>query len=119
LVGVQLSLATAIPRAAAEVSDSQEITLKDGQVSVGDVLSSMTMDWTHVAVAPHRSVAVQVLYKVPVPIQPFIWFVLSWWVIVTAGDNAQRVVPVAVPVLAGVGGTLHDIVMVAGQVMVT
>ncbi len=37
----------------------------------------------------------------------------------TAGDNAQRVVPVALPVLAGVGAVLHEIVMVDGQVMVT
>ena len=38
---------------------------------------------------------------------------------VTCEDDGQLVVAVAVPVLAGRGGTLQEIVMVVGQVMVT
>lgn len=37
----------------------------------------------------------------------------------TEEDVPQRVVAVAVPVLAGVGGVLHEILTVGGQVMVT
>ncbi len=43
LVGVQLSIATAMPKVIGDVSDSQEIIINGGQVSVGDVLSSMCM----------------------------------------------------------------------------
>ena len=38
---------------------------------------------------------------------------------VTWEDDGQLVVAVAVPVLAGIGGTLQEMVMVGGQVMVT
>ena len=71
-VGVQLSIATAEPSVAGVVSDSQEMILKGGQVRVGDVLSSTTIDCIQVADAPHWSVAFQVLVMVPVPMQPVI-----------------------------------------------
>ena len=37
----------------------------------------------------------------------------------TLEDRPHKVVAVAVPVLAGVGATLHEMVRVGGQVMVT
>ena len=40
---MQLSVAIAIPKAAGVVSELQEMTMKDGQVRVGDVLSSTVM----------------------------------------------------------------------------
>lgn len=55
---------------------------------------------------------------VPVPMQPVIC-ALSVYVMVTADDAGQVVVAVAVPVLAGIGGTLQEMVIVVGQVMVT
>ena len=76
--GVQLSLASAIPSEAGVVSELQEITTKDGHVSVGDVLSSITIFWMHEAVKPHWSVPVQVRFSIPVPIQPFSWLLSSW-----------------------------------------
>jgi hypothetical protein len=111
-------MAEAKPRFAGVVSDSQEMILKGGQVNVGEVLSSTTMDCTQVAEAPHWSVAFQVRRMVPVPIQPFIC-ALSWYVMVTLEDVGQVVVAVAVPVLAGMGMTLQEMVMVGGQVMET
>lgn len=77
LAGVQLSEATAIPRVAGDLSDSQEMTLNAGQVNEGEVLSSTIIFCTQVAVLPHSSVAFQVLINVPVPIQPVIWLLLS------------------------------------------
>ncbi|MEO7927097.1 MAG: hypothetical protein ABIR93_10265 [Saprospiraceae bacterium] len=50
--------------------------------------------------------------------QPVIWFTLSVYVMAMA-EEAHKVVAVAVPVLAGIGFTLHDMVMVDGQVIVT
>ena len=100
------------------VSASHDMILKGGQVNVGEVLSSTTIVWLQVAEAPHWSVAFQVLVMVPVPIQPVIC-ALSVYVMVTADDEGQFVVAVAVPVLAGIGGTLQEMVMVGGQVMVT
>lgn len=75
---MQLSLASAIPSEAGVVSELQEITTKDGHVSVGDVLSSMTMFWMQDAVKPHWSVPVQVRLRIPVPMQPFSWLLSSW-----------------------------------------
>ena len=75
--GVQLSLATAIPIFTGDVSVSQEIIIKEGQVKVGDVLSSTLIFCMQVAEKPHKSVAVHVRWRIPVPIQPFIWLVLS------------------------------------------
>ena len=77
LVGVQLSIAIAIPSWTGVVSVSQEMTMNGGHVNVGEVLSSTRMFWVQEAENPHRSVAVQTLFKIPVPIQPFIWPVLS------------------------------------------
>ena len=75
---MQLSVAMAIPRVAGVVSELQEIMAKDGHVSVGDVLSSITIFWMHDAVKPHWSVPVQVRLSMPVPMQPFSWLLSSW-----------------------------------------
>jgi hypothetical protein len=70
--GVQLSLATAIPIITGEVSVSHEMTTKGGHVKVGEVLSSTLIFCMHEAEDPHISVAVQILCKIPVPMQPVI-----------------------------------------------
>jgi hypothetical protein len=108
-----------MPKAAGVVSELQEITTKDGHVSVGDVLSSTIMFWMHEAVKPHWSVAVHVRLRVPVPMQPFIWLVLSWYVILTTDEKGQVDVAVADPVTAGIGAVLQEMVIVLGQVIVT
>lgn len=116
---MQSSVAMAKPRATAEVSASHEMATKDGHVSVGDVLSSITMFWVQDFENPQRSVAVQVRRSTPVPMHPLRSVVLSWYVTLTNGEDPQVVTAVAEPVTEGSGSTLHDIVMVEGQVIVT
>ena len=67
---------------------------------------------------PHWSVARHVRFSTPVPMQPFIWLLLSWYVRVIAVLE-QLVLAIADPVFPGEGMVLHEIVTVVGQVIVT
>ena len=59
-VGVQLSVAVAMPLAVALVSPLQSMVVLAGHVITGGVTSLTVMTWLHVAVLLQRSVAVHV-----------------------------------------------------------
>jgi hypothetical protein len=111
----QLSLAVTVKETGAQVAGAQTlpVTVAEGQVIVGGVVSAKVMCCTQLSVLVHSSVAVHVRSMPALPVQ-FAAVAASEWVIVTVPPHASPSA-VALPVLLGAVESPHASTLSAGQ----
>ena len=115
---MQLSVAVANPVCAGSDESEQLISTFFGQVISGSVSSMIQICCTHVLTLPQRSVAVQVLLRIPVPLQPNKRDSSSLYSITIEAWGVQLSDAVASPVKSGETEDSQLIVAGGGQVSV-
>lgn len=115
-IGVQLSIAVAMPVKSVPELCSQEIVTAGGTVRTGFLVSVMTIVCIQTAIFPHISIACQWRVKDPVPLHKFRFCVWSLYVIVIRLVGVQLSEAMAMPRFVGDVSASHEIIAKEGQV---